>query len=155
MAVLQSSYTDAPANGYAGMVANGETSNRVSRIVEDAAGIGFGKAVFRGANDKGITATPAANRFEGVTIASYAPGPNTTTGVMEDKYQQRDTAAVMTLGAIWVVASVVVADMDPVFVTPAGAFTNVNGGGANFALTGWVWDSTTTAVGQLARIARR
>lgn len=153
MAVLQSSYTNAPADGYAGMVVNGETSNRVSRIVEDAAGIGFGKPVFRGANDRGITATPAAGRFEGITIASYAPGPNVTTGVMEDKYQQRDTAAVMTLGVIWVVASVAVADMDPVYVTAAGAITNVVAG--NTALTGWVFDSTTTGAGQLARIARR
>lgn len=53
MAELQTSYTDTVTPAYPGMVANGETSNRISRTCETAAGIGFGKAVFRGANDHG------------------------------------------------------------------------------------------------------
>jgi hypothetical protein len=35
-------------------------SNRISRTVEDAAGIAFGKAAFRGSGDHGVTGTPAA-----------------------------------------------------------------------------------------------
>ena len=57
MAVVQSTYATAFPNGYAGMIANGETSNRISRTVEDATAIGFGKAVFRGSGDHGVTAT--------------------------------------------------------------------------------------------------
>lgn len=54
---LQTSYTETVAAGYPGMVANGETSNRISRTCEDSGGIGFGKAVYRGAGDHGCTAT--------------------------------------------------------------------------------------------------
>jgi hypothetical protein len=53
MAELQTTYSDTIAAGYPGMVANGETSNRISRTIETAAGIGFGKAVYRGAGDHG------------------------------------------------------------------------------------------------------
>jgi hypothetical protein len=66
---IQSTYATGFAAGYAGMVANGEESNRISRTVEDSAGIAFGKAAFRGSGDHGVTATPAAGTFMGVTIA--------------------------------------------------------------------------------------
>ena len=53
MAELQTTYTDTIAKGYAGLIANGETGNRISRTCETAAGIGFGKAVYRGSGDHG------------------------------------------------------------------------------------------------------
>lgn len=53
MAELQTTYSDTIAAGYPGMIANGETSNRITRTCEIAAGIGFGKAVYRGAGDHG------------------------------------------------------------------------------------------------------
>jgi hypothetical protein len=59
MAELQTTYTESVAPGYPGMVANGETSNRISRTCEDSGGIGFGKAVYRGSGDHGCTATQA------------------------------------------------------------------------------------------------
>jgi hypothetical protein len=55
MAELQTSYSNTIAKGYAGMVANGETSNRITRTCEDAAGIGFGVPVYRGSGDHGCT----------------------------------------------------------------------------------------------------
>jgi hypothetical protein len=53
MAELQTTYSDTIAAGYPGMIANGENGNRISRSCETAAGIGFGKAVYRGAGDHG------------------------------------------------------------------------------------------------------
>jgi hypothetical protein len=73
--IVQSTYKTGYDAGYPGMVANGETSNRISRTVEDSAGIAFGKAAFRGADDRGCTATPAAGKFMGITIADAGVVP--------------------------------------------------------------------------------
>lgn len=123
---VQSTYTATIAAGFPGMVADGETSNRISRTVEDAAGIAFGKAAFRGAGDHGVSATPVAGKFMGVTIAdvSVQPVPG---GVAADIYPQYATAGLLRSGKIWVVAGVNVADGDQVYVTAAGVFTNVVG----------------------------
>lgn len=53
MSILQSTFSDTIAAGYPGMIVNGETSNRITRTCETAAGIGFGKAVYRGSGDHG------------------------------------------------------------------------------------------------------
>lgn len=78
MAEVQTVYNDFPANGFAGMIANGETSNRISRTIETAGGIGFGKAVYRGANDHGCLAAQT------LTATSAALGTNTGNGTMGD-----------------------------------------------------------------------
>ena len=41
MAELQTTYSDTIAAGYPGMVVNGETSNRITRTIETAAGVGY------------------------------------------------------------------------------------------------------------------
>lgn len=55
---------------------------------------------------------------------------------------------VITKGDIWVTASVAVAAGDPVYLTAAGAFTNVATN--NTAINGARWDTSTTAAAQLA-----
>lgn len=153
MAVVQSTYSNSIAQGFPGMVANGETSNRISRTVEDAAGIAFGKACFRGAGDHGVTATPATGTFMGIAIADHGiqalPG-----GVAADIYPQYETAGLLYEGVIWVVASVAVADGDPIYVTPAGLFTNVSNSSANFLLPGMYDDTVGIGVLTRARISR-
>lgn len=57
MAELQTTYSSDLAPGYPGMVANGERGNRISRTCETSAGIGFGKAVYRGSGDHGCVLT--------------------------------------------------------------------------------------------------
>ena len=154
MAVFQNAYAATIPQGFPGMVVNGETSNRISRSVEDAAGIAFGKAVFRGVGDHAVTGTPGtASTFLGFTISNHG-GVNLTLGgapAVADLYGQNGTAGVMTLGSMWVNAAVAVADDDPVYITSAGLITNVATG--NVA-TGWEFDNTTTAAG-LVRIVRR
>lgn len=123
---VQSTYLAAIPVAFAGMVADGETSNRISRSVEDAGGIAFGKAVFRGAGDHGVTGTPTAGKFMGISIAdqSVQPVPG---GVAADIYPQYANLAALREGKIWVVAGVNVADGDQVYVTAGGVFTNVVG----------------------------
>jgi hypothetical protein len=151
MSVTQNSYTETLTVGTPGMVANGEASNRISRSVEDSAGIAFGKAAFRGVSDRGCTATPTAGTFLGVVIADPAVGLNAS-GVFTDVVPQRASAAIETQGAIWVTAGVDVADGEDAYVTSAGVFTNVPT--SNVALTGWKFDDTVLA-NAVVRIAKR
>lgn len=150
MAVLQTAYTDQVAPGYAGMVANGETSNRITRTIEDAAGIAFGKPAYAGAGDHGCTLTGTAATFLGITIAHETLG--LIAGQTPDVFPQFASVPIMTQGVIWAVAAAAVAKRDPVYATAAGTFTNVSTG--NVALAGWVFD-TTAASGALVKLAKR
>lgn len=152
MAVNQDTYDDYMAKGYPGMVVNGETSNRPSRSVEDAGGIAFGKAVFRGTGDHGVTATPASGvgNFIGIAAAHEALG--ILAGQTADVYPQYENIALLSAGVIYVTAGASVADGEQVYVTSAGAFTNVST--SNTILTGWFFDETV-ASGALVKIARR
>jgi len=151
MPAVQTTYDAVRPVGYAGMIANGETSNRISRTVEDATAIGFGKPVFRGTGDHGVTATPSA-ALMGITIANYAAPAVAATGVQADSYPQYSTAGILTQGVIWVQSSVAVADGDQAYVTSAGAITNVST--SNTILTGWFFQDTLSAAG-LTRLAKR
>lgn len=144
MAIVQTLYPDTPAVGLPGMIANGELSNRISRTVEDAAGIAFGKAAFRGIGDHGCTATPAAGAFLGFVSADAAGSA--------DSVPQYATAAVLTKGALFVVAGEAVTDGAPVYVTPGGAIVDTAAG--NIAAPGWQFDATV-ANGAIVRIANR
>jgi hypothetical protein len=150
---LQPSYAQGYAVGYAGMVANGETSNRISRTVEDAAGIAFGKAAFRGAGDHGVTGTPAAGAFMGITIADPSVQPLqgvVVGGVAADIYPRYASAGLMNEGMIWVVAGGATTDGAPVYVAADGTFSTTNTGTAIPA----VFDDTV-ASGALVRLRVR
>jgi hypothetical protein len=125
MAVAQSTYSASITAGYPGMVANGETSNRISRTVEDSGGIAFGKAAFRGSGDHGITATPTEGAFVGVTMIDPAITP-VPGGAAADIIPRYASAPLLDMGVIWITAAAVsIADGDAVYVTSGGAFTNV------------------------------
>lgn len=150
MAVLQTTYTDQVAPGYPGLVVNAETRNIISRTIEDAAGITFGKAAFRGAQDHGCTGTPTAGKLLGITrdheTLALLPGATA------DTYPLTATVPIVTQGVIWVTAAAAVAPADQAYVTPAGAFTNV--ATSNVILPGWSFD-TTAASGALVKLAKR
>jgi hypothetical protein len=109
---VQSTYSNSLAVGFAGMVKNGEESNRISRTIEDAGGIAFGKAAFRGSGDHGVTLTPAAATFMGIVIA--------------DTVAQYGTVGLLIEGVIYVSCSTACNDGDQVYVTSAGVITNVS-----------------------------
>lgn len=159
MAVVQDIYNTAPAVGYPGMVANGETSNRITRTVEDAAGIAFGSPVWSGAGDRGCTATPGtAANFLGFAIADHGevilPG-----GIAADRVAQYRSLAIMASGAIYV-------QNGPNAVNDRAAVTIGAGAGAadaigstaadatHIATNGWVFDDTVAAAA-IVRVAKR
>ena len=154
MAELQTTYTDVVAKGYAGMVANGEVSNRISRTVETAGGIGFGRPVYRGTGDNGITSTVGTlATFMGWTIATTDLAPSADA----DEYQQYDNAPIITEGAIFVICTGNVTDGAAVTVgTGADAADGIGATAADAThiATGWIFDETVTG-GGLVRIARR
>lgn len=157
MAVNQDTYTDTMAGGYPGMVANGETSNRISRTCEDAGGIPFGAPVYRGSGDHGCTATVGtAATFLGFAIAHEALG--LISGQTADEYQQYDNVAILTEGVIWVTATGANADGAAVTIGTGGGAADAIGDTAadatHIGTGGWVFDDTTSATG-LARIAKR
>jgi hypothetical protein len=149
MPVLQSNFAAAIPVGFPGQIANGELQNRITRTCEDAAGIGFGTAVFDGAGDHGCTATPSANLL-GIAVVDH--GQVRRTGNLQDKYPQYDNVPIFQRGTIWVLnGAAPVTKRQPVYVTPAGAFTAVTAG--NTALPGWTFDHAAAA-GALVKIAK-
>lgn len=153
MPVLQNTYSEAPAIAYAGMIANGETSNRITRTVESSGGVGFGKPVYRGSGDQGCTSTVGTlATFLGFTIATTAQG--LVAGQDADEYQQYDNAAILTGGAMFVTVTGNVADGAAITVnTSTGALSTTAADASNIA-TGWVADQTVTG-GGLCRIVKR
>lgn len=142
MPILQSNFGASIPVGYPGMVANAEKQNRITRTIEDAGGIAFGRAAFRGVGDHGITATPAAGKFLGIAMVDH--GQVRRTGIAADTYAQNDNVPLFQRGSIWVLNGAAnVADGDPVYVTPAGAYTNVAAG--NVALPDFQFDHTVAA----------
>lgn len=157
MAVNQDTYTTNLASGYPGMIANGETSNRITRTCEDAGGIPFGAPVYRGTGDHGCTGTVGtAATFLGFSIAHEALA--LIAGQTADRYQQYDNVAILTQGVMWVTATGANVDGAAVTIGTGGGAADAIGDTAadatHIAAGGWVFDDTTSATG-LARIAKR
>lgn len=148
MAVNQDTYTTNLAAGYPGMVANGETSNRISRTCEDADGIPFGVPVYRGTGDHGCTRTPGGQLL-GISIAHEALG--LLAGQTADEYAQYDNVAIMTQGVIFVTAGEAVTDGAQAYDTGSAIVDTPTD---NDILTGWFFD-TTGANADLVKLAKR
>jgi hypothetical protein len=155
MAELQTTYSNTIAKGYAGMVANGETSNRISRTIEDAAGVGFGIPVYRGSGDHGCTATVGTlATFLGFTIA--VAGQGLVAGQTADTYVQYDNVPIMPSGAIYVAVKGAVTDGAALTVGAGGGVADLIGATAADAThiaTGWIADETVTD--GICRIVKR
>ncbi|WP_395393065.1 hypothetical protein WBP07_17950 [Novosphingobium sp. BL-8A] len=149
MSVLQSTFNEDIPYGYPGMEADGELSNAISRILEGATAAAFGRPVYAGVADRGASLTVSAALI-GFTIAKK--GNVVTPNRAADTYAPGDVFPVKERGKIWVASTTAAAKRDPVYVTAAGAITNVATG--NTAATGWVFDDTITAAGNV-RIVRR
>jgi len=146
MAELQTTYSDTIAAGFAGMVANGETSNRITRTCEDSAGIPFGVPVYRGTSDHGCTRTPGGQLL-GISIATSGLPAATDA----DEYQQYDNVAIMTGGVIWVTAGEAVTDGAQAYDTGSAI---VDTSTDNDIMTGWFFDGTA-GNGALVKLAKR
>lgn len=155
MAELQTTYSNTIAKGYPGMIANGETSNRISRTCETAAGIGFGQPVYRGSGDHGCVLTVGTlATFLGWAIATAGQG--LLAGQDADEYQQYDNVPILTLGAIYVNVKGAVTDGAAITVGTGGGAADLIGATAADAThiaTGWIADETITD--GLCRIVKR
>jgi hypothetical protein len=155
MAELQTTYTDTVTKGYPGMVANGETSNRITRTMESAAGVAFGQPVYRGSGDHGCVITVGTlATFLGWTIATHGQG--LIAGATADTYAQYDNVPILTLGAIYVNVKGAVTDGAPITVGTGGGAADLIGATAADAThiaTDWIADETITD--GLCRIVRR
>jgi hypothetical protein len=138
---LQTTFSDTVATGYAGMVADGETSNRITRSIEDAAGIAFGAPAYRGTGDHGCTGTVGTlATFLGWVIATSTPP--LVAGQTADTYAQYANVPIITSGAIYL--TVVGA------VTDGAALTVGTGGGAADGIGATAADATHIATGWIA-----
>lgn len=115
MPAYQTTYTAAPAAGYAGMIADTEFKTVMSKRITNGA-VGFGLAVSRGANAG--ESRLGGTIYDGITVADKADG--------DASYAIDEIAGVMVEGAIWVVAANTVTPADPPTFTLA---TGVIGAG--------------------------
>lgn len=111
MATYQTSYSLAPAKGVHGQISSEEKCNKISRTVEDAAGIKFGTPVQRGVGDHGVTAMSTGD-FLGIAVLNPSVPANASN---PDAYPQYFAGAFMTMGAMYVTAGGAVTDGGDVF----------------------------------------
>lgn len=135
-------YADDLAVAYEGMVADLGLADIISRTVEDAAGIGFGKPVKQGVAERGVTGNVTGTLdILGLTVRNVA----TENGTL-DKYPQYDGAGIMRKGVIWVKvtdAGGVVAGDSVWMARATGLFSNADlGSGGSIRLAGARWEST-------------
>lgn len=155
MAEVQTAYTDTIAKAYAGMVANGETSNRITRTNEDAAAVGFGVPVFRGTGDHGCTATVGTlATMLGWTIAQQ--GQAILAGGAADTFPQYENVPIIARGAVYINIKGAITDGAAVTIGKGGGVADLYGATAADAThidSGWVADETVTDA--LCRIVKR
>lgn len=141
MPAIQTTYSATHARWVEGMVLNMEDATIVTRIAEDAEGVGFGKVGVQGTADNQVVDSEATVKFVGIAVLdSTRP-----TG----KYEQYDNVALMKKGVVVVQASVAVAVGDAVYYVPAtGVLTNVTA--SNTLIAGAQWDTSTSGAGLAA-----
>lgn len=149
MAVLQSTFSENIPNGFPGMEADGELSNIITRTLEGSTDCEFGRPVYRGSNDRGVTLTVSA-ALMGFAIARK--GLPVTADRPADVFAPGDSIPIKERGKIWVTSATDATDGAQVYVTSAGAVTKTSGG--NTAATGWFFDETIST-GGIVRIVRR
>lgn len=141
MPTIQSTYAATHARWVEGMVLDMEPNVIVTRIAEDAEGIGFGKVAVQGTADKQVVDSEASAPFVGIAVLDITR----PTG----KYEQYDNVGVMKKGVIVVTASVAVDVGDPVYFVPAtGVLTNVSTD--NTLIADAQWDTSTSGAGLAA-----
>lgn len=120
---VQSTYAENLTQWVEGQIADQENKTVISRTVEDAAGIGFGKVVEQGSGDYGVIAPAGGGaQYRGVTVRDQA-----RTAASPSAYAQYESAAVMTKGVVIVTVGAAVSVGEQAYYVPAtGVITNVS-----------------------------
>lgn len=135
---VQTAYVARILPAVEGMIVDMRDQIVVSKNVETAAGIGFGKVASRGTTDEQILVATTGRPFMGITVMSHFASAG-----LADIYAQYETANVLAQGAIWVLTSLTVAPGDLAYFVPAtGVFTNVASG--NTLIAGGTFETATT-----------
>jgi hypothetical protein len=138
MPAIQTTYSATHARWVEGQVLNMEPNVIVTRIAEDAEGIGFGKVCVQGTADNQVVDSEATAKFAGIAVLDTTQ----PTG----KYEQYANVAVLKKGVIVVSASEAVAVGDPVYYTPAtGVLSKTST--SNTLIAGATWDTSTSGAG--------
>lgn len=140
---VQTTYGTNIAAAVAGMVANSELANVISRVLQHAV-VGFGVGVFQGTADNQVTPDGDGRKFRGVTVLDPTVRPELT-----DQFAVGDTVPVMTKGVIWVTVVGSVVAGAAAYVGDDGEFSSAASG--NTAIPNAIWDSSA-ANGELAKL---
>ncbi|AWB20543.1 hypothetical protein DA075_06035 [Methylobacterium currus] len=140
MPAVQTSYPARPAAAYEGMAADQDPATVISRTVETADGIAFGRAAFQGTRDDGIAASGAV--FRGIVLADRNARPNPSGA---DLFAKGETAPVMVRGTVWVVTASAASVGAAAYVTAAGAVTATASG--NTPIASALFDTSAPAGG--------
>lgn len=138
MPTIQSTYAATHARWVEGMIPNMEPNVIVTRLAEDAEGIGFGKVCVQGTADNQVVDSEATVKFVGIAVLD--------TTRPAGKYEQYDNVAVIKKGVIVVQASEAVAVGDPVYYTPATGVLSKTAT-SNTLIAGAQWDTSTAGAG--------
>ena len=135
MATYQTTYSEAPAIGVPGQLANQELANIVSRTVESAAGIEFGQPAYRGTGDHGVVvggtfaATGAGSEAAGnIGTGTITDAPTISAGAKQGRYQ----AILLATSAT---AAFALYDPDGVLVGHGNVASAFTGGGLAFTIS--------------------
>ncbi|MDE0922389.1 structural cement protein Gp24 [Aurantimonas coralicida] len=143
---VQSTYNETMDTARAGMRANMEPVDLISRTVETAAGVGFGKVVQQGTADKGCKSDLSgmtAQTYVGITMRERGVRPETP-----NAFAQYESALIMRKGVIWVEVAVAVTPADIVTVTLASGVIGKTAVGAGVvAIPNARWESSTSGAG--------
>lgn len=149
MAVIQSTFSEDIPGGYAGMEADGELSNIISRTLEGSDPCEFGRPVYRGTADRGCDLTVGSDLL-GFALATK--GLPVTADRVADTYIPGDTIPIKNRGKLWVNCVTAAADGEQVYVETDGDVSHTSGG--NTIATDWFFDDTISGAG-VVRIVRR
>ncbi len=144
----QTSYAIQQAVAYAGLLYAQAPHDIISRDVETVAGIGFGIAVSRGTDKDRQIILGGDDTFIGVTIRDLAREGAANTAAI--KYSEKESAAVLRDGYVWVVCpSGCVPGDQANYVDATGVIDSGAAGAGETNIVGATFE-TTAAAGELA-----
>lgn len=143
---VQSTYNETISAARAGMRANMEPVDLISRTVETAAGIGFGKVVQQGTADKGCSSVltgMTAQTYLGITVRERGVRPETP-----NAFAQYESALIMRKGVIWVeVGEAVTPASIPTVTLATGVIGDTAVGAGVVAIPNARFETSTTGAG--------
>lgn len=147
MAIAQSTYSNAPAAGLPGQIANEEQSNIISKIVETSGGINFGQPAARSAtaaNENSCRLMASGAAFLGIAVLSRAVPVDAAD---PDNYPQYFAAALITEGPVFVTCGASVVPGDDVYWDSATGKYGTSSGGTNVAIPDATFETNGVANG--------